>query len=391
MARQLDPAANNQAREKIEELKIIEGKISVFLNNAEEVSKMKDEFAGNKTTKILKTLDYDIAEGMLSNLAFDPMSLKSIYHFVKETHRIFILDDPIAVCTGSEGRAITNAALLVGAFMIIHLDMTVETIIHRFQPISSRFEAFDEFTVEDCWRAIRHTKELGWLDFDLQPSPPPAADDAPLPPASLDMEEYLHYDDPANGSLHFVAPDRLLLFRAPEPTPEGLAWHDAGRVRRFAAAYYADLFADLGVALVLRVGPRAPAPAARAAADAAAFAARGVGAEDVPLDADGRDLLRSIDRFLSLTRRAPGPVAVHGGPAGLGRAAAVVAACLVGQHGFPPPAAVAWLRIARPPAADRPRAPDPCPDDSDAADAAGSAAESAAGGGRGEGEGDAPR
>jgi hypothetical protein len=76
----------------------------------------------------------------------------------------------------------------------------------------------------------------------------------------------------------------------------------------------------------------------------------------VRLDADGPGLLRSIDRFLSLTRRAPGPVAVCGGPGGLGRAAALVAACLVGQHGFPSPAAVAWLRIARPPAAERCRA-----------------------------------
>jgi hypothetical protein len=179
------------------------------------------------------------------------------------------------------------------------------------------------------------------------------------------MEEYVHYDDPANGNFHFVVPDRLLLFHEPEPTPDGLPWYDEGRVRHFSAAYYADLFAHFGVSVVLRVGPRAPA--AERAAAAAIFAARGMDAEDVPIDEDSPDLLRSIDRFLSLTRRAPGPVAVHGGPAGLGRAAALVAACLVGQHGFPPPAALAWLRIARPPAGDRHPAPDRPADGADGA------------------------
>jgi hypothetical protein len=63
---------------------------------------------------------------------------------------------------------------------------------------------------------------------------------------------------PANGSLHFVVPDRLLLFPEPQPVPDGRAWHDAGGARRFSARYYADLFAHLGVRLVLRIKTAQP-------------------------------------------------------------------------------------------------------------------------------------
>jgi hypothetical protein len=295
-----------------------------------------------------------------SQSGFTPVGLKNIYHFAVEMDRLFTAGSRIAICAGKEKQAMTNAALLVGSFLIMRLELQVSDVVDAFLPISPQFEAHDDFSLEDCWRSIHHTKSLGWLDFELpssQPASPTGGNPAPHAPA-IDMREYLHYDDPANGGFHPIVPDRLLLFPEPHPTPDGRTWHDAGGARRFSPAFYADLFPDFGVALVLRVTPRPPPPPAPFAAP---FAARGIAAEDLPLDAAGADLLRVIDRFLALARRAPGAVAVHGGRAGLGAAEPLVAACLITQHGFRAAAAVAWLHIAHPPAGLRRRSAAPAP------------------------------
>jgi hypothetical protein len=242
--------------------------------------------------------------------------------------------------------AVTNAALLVGSFLILRLGLEVEEVIEHFRPLFPRFQTFDDFTLEDCWVSIHHSKMLGWLDLDLPASalhPQANHDSTPVP--SLDIDEYLHYDDPINGNFHFLIPDRLLLFHEPHPTSDGRAWEDVGGARRFSPDYYADLFGDFDVSVVVRAGgsPYSTSP----------FAARAIAVEDLALDPDRPHHLRSVDRFLSLLRSAPGPVALHGGPAGLGRAAPLVAACLMTLHAFPPAAAMAWLHLAHPSCARR--------------------------------------
>jgi hypothetical protein len=57
-------------------------------------------------------------------------------------------------------------------------------------------------------------------------------------------------------------------------------------------------------------------------------------------------LLRTLDRFLGITHEAPGPIALHCGPAG--RAGALIATYLVRQLGFSADAAVAWLLMSHP-------------------------------------------
>jgi hypothetical protein len=115
--------------------------------------------------------------------------------------------------------------------------------------------------------------------------------------------------------------------------------------RAFSAAYYADIFSDFDVKLVIRVCP--------ASYDASAFESRGIEVEDLNFDEEADPgMLRKIDRFLTLTRYAPGAVAVHGDEDGLGLGGAMVAAHLINAHGFAAPAAIAWLRMASPDAVD---------------------------------------
>ena len=179
-------------------------------------------------------------------------------------------------------------------------------------------------TVHDCWLALAHVQIMGWIDFLI--------------------EEFVHYAAPANGNVHIVAPGHLLLFSSPVEFEDGRQWDtlscDGGApVRRFSAAFYADLFAELGVESV--------ACLTESRTSTAAFAACGIDAVDLrPGHRHGQSILRALDGLLSLTR--VGTVALHGGDGGAaGRwpldAAVVVAALLVGRLRFTERSAYAWL------------------------------------------------
>jgi hypothetical protein len=89
--------------------------------------------------------------------------------------------------------------------------------------------------------------------------------------------EHLHYDSPANGSLHVLVPGKLLAIACPRDLEGGAVWSDAGDARRFSAAYYPDIFGDFGVRMVVRCGGRPY--------DTRALEAHGIVVEDLPIEA----------------------------------------------------------------------------------------------------------
>lgn len=228
--------------------------------------------------------------------------------------------------------------------MILNQEHGVEEVIEAFEPISHRFISYtDQLVVQDCWKAIYHAcTRCGWLRTDSkhflslqQEEPKRSQIDA------IDMQEYVHYDSPINGYLHVLVPEKLLVFNCPEDLPDGALWADEGSERRFSAAYYADVFGDFGVDVVVR-------GCADGVYDTAAFGERGIEVEDLPLDDDAVPTLGEVDRFLAVVRFAPGAVAVHGGRGGLGAAGTLIAAHLISGHGFLAADAIAWVRLIHP-------------------------------------------
>ena len=241
---------------------------------------------------------------------------------------------------------ITRCCLLLGGYFVVYHDVELKELEEMFAPISGGFvpmraslEDDECVTVLDCWRALHHTKRLNWYDFTT------AEVDIDR---CIDMQEYLHYDNPANGSMHSIVPGKLLAFSCPAQLPDGVEWADAGGARSFSAGYFADIFGDFGVRMVVRCGG--------ATYDARAFERCGIGVEDLLLGAagpaaSGADMLRAVDRFMTLTRLSPGAVAVHGGaPDGsLGPGGRLlVEAYLIRRHGFGGPDALAWALMAQP-------------------------------------------
>ena len=269
-----------------------------------------------------------------------------------QTHR----GKTLIVCQGRDDQAtVEESALLIGAFAILVEDWNLDAVVQAFPDIAHRLMpapglALDRskysVTVLDCWQALLHARERSWMSWRTSP------DDDDLP---LLVEEMAHYAHPANGGIHILAP-ALLLFPSPVDLPDGELWAGAPArdgappVRRFAAAFYADLLPDLGVGAVASLEP------CRCAAAPAAFAAASLPAVDLAPAAGARrgpPVLHALDALLSLTRAAGGGVALHAGGNGApgawpAHAAVVVAAYLVGREGFSERAAYGWLLLLCP-------------------------------------------
>ena len=271
----------------------------------------------------------------------------------KETHQ----PKKLILCQGSVAQdVVLETALLCCAFVILVEKWDLDAVTQAFPDFAHRpvtlpglelDRSVYSVSVLDCWQALVHARERGWMDWSTSP------DDDEQP---LLVDELIHYAAPANGAVHILAPGKLLLFPSPVDLPDGALWASgaarpdgAAPARRFAAAFYADLLPDLHVRAV------ASLDRCCCAAAPAAFAAAGLAVVDLAPDSPRRrpSPLRALDALLTLTRTARGAVALHAGGGGAAGAwpehtALVVAAYLVGREGFGERGAYAWLLLVCP-------------------------------------------
>jgi hypothetical protein len=296
-----------------------------------------------------------------------PSSLGHLYSFHRDIENAIIdsTDSDLVVLVRANRNQIALATYLLGGYMILGRGMSADEVAAIFMPIYGVTEcAQSDFQMQDYWRALHHAKSLGWVNFQTANY----SDDNDEEPAFIDMEEYLHYDDTANGAMHLVDPARLLLFRCPADLPAGQAWRDEGGRRVFGAEHYAGVFGDFDVRLVVRCG------GARGGWDSGALRAAGMAVEELRVaPGGGAGVMAAVDRFLTLMRAAPGCIAVQcgggneegscGGSNQWGRgwrmgeeaaARLLVAAHLIRHRGFGAAEALAWVRMAHPAAAAGP-------------------------------------
>ena len=246
-------------------------------------------------------------------------------------------DTPIVICPHDDSESsLRNAVVLYGAYRLLCQQETLKTVVDDLRT-TVQVLSLGGGAIIDAWSALDCARVLRWLAT-------PDCIDGP----TLNIEMAAHYALPANGGLHVLVPDKLLLCPSPASLPAGQAWADAspghagpGRCRRFSAAFLAELLADLDVSAVVCLGRTGRD-------DAAAFRRCGLDVHDLDLDPRRPGLLGAMDRLLSLSRAAPGGVAVcgwRGDEAGVGYESvrALGAAWLMAEGGFGSGAAEAWL------------------------------------------------
>ena len=276
---------------------------------------------------------------------FGPLNMASVARFIQLLdHELGLYPSGRIVYSVEPGRrALTNAVFLVGAYMILKLNMTSHETSARFSWItSSAIELFRDasfakadflLTLEDCWRGLEQGKRCGWIS---SPSPNGQC-------GQLFIPDYLQLDSPLNADLNAIIPGVLYAFRGPRDLGENASYVDAPTHRDFSPAHFADLFSTLGVTDIVQLN-EAPAY------DPADFTARGLRHHRLAFAGGALPPPAVAERFLAIAAAAGvgrGAVAVHCA-SGLGRTGTLIALHLMRARGFAAREAIAWLRIMRP-------------------------------------------
>ena len=267
---------------------------------------------------------------------FGPLNLGSIHRFCtwldslidsNKDRRIVVWNEPTK-------QGLTNACFLLGAYMILKLGVDSTRVEEQFDALLPNLLSYRDMSpgpqnfdlrLEDCWQALSKGGELDWVDFDSD---------------GFDVEEYNHYDDPLNGDLHVIVPNKLIAMKGPVDLPDGQLWMDTPEGSRdFSPEHCAQVLRDFNVSVVVRLNePRYAA---------ATFHAAGIAVADMPFDDCRPPPEHVVAKFLLLVESAPGAVAVHC-EAGLGRTGTLLGLHLIKSYGLTARQAMAWLRIVRP-------------------------------------------
>ena len=279
---------------------------------------------------------------------FGPFNMSSTIRFIQQ------LQDEIAAASESScdqliyavpdsPRSLSNAVMLLGSYLILKQDLEPAEVVERFAGIDwTKMEDFRDpthqpadfgLTLVDCWSGLHRGKRCGWVDR-------PSDADSQLW-GEIDVEQYEHDDSPLNGDMTEVVPYKFIAFKGPKDLVGGALYQDENErgSRRFAPAFFAETFKDIGVSDVIRLN--------EPEYDAGAFRDAGLRHHDLFFEDCYAPPDHIVTAFFRIVDAAAGTVAVHC-KAGLGRTGTLIAMYMMRSHGFTAREAMGWLRIMRP-------------------------------------------
>jgi hypothetical protein len=276
---------------------------------------------------------------------FGPLNMSSTVAFVEFLEsRIPMCAEQghpsLVYCAASGPRSFSNAAYLLGSYLILMTEETPDEVVQRFSGLDSElFETFRDashsrndfrLTLRDCWGGLYRGKQFGWIRV-------PEAESQLW--GMFDKEAYDHYGHPLNADMHEIVPERLIAFKGPKDF-DGIPYMDGGEgSRTFSIEHIASMLNDLNVTAVVRLNA--------IEYDSKTLCAAGIRHHELFFEDCAEPPREVVAGFLRILDSTEGVVAVHC-RSGLGRSGTLIALFLMLKHGFPAEEAIAWLRIMRP-------------------------------------------
>eukprot|EP00003_Mantamonas_plastica_P010367 TRINITY_DN1981_c0_g1_i1.p1 TRINITY_DN1981_c0_g1~~TRINITY_DN1981_c0_g1_i1.p1 ORF type:complete len:245 (-),score=40.99 TRINITY_DN1981_c0_g1_i1:655-1389(-) len=147
---------------------------------------------------------------------FGPLNMACLYRFCRLMVSMLSnedLKDTIIIYYSSiNNQKRTNAAYLLGSYLILYHDYTAQQAYAPFKGIQPPFVAYRDastsistfhMTVSDCLHAIVRAKKCGFMDFE-----------------NFDVDEYEKYEQVEEGDWNWIIPGKAIAFAGPKSKAE---------------------------------------------------------------------------------------------------------------------------------------------------------------------------
>ncbi|KAG2436372.1 hypothetical protein HXX76_006679 [Chlamydomonas incerta] len=264
---------------------------------------------------------------------FGPLNLGRTYRFCQQTKQLLQEAERhgkrLYLYTGPHAHQKANAAVLVGIYQVIYMNMTADMAYKPlaalkpyvpFRDASCGVSTF-HLTVYDVMRGIQRARDVGFIDWNSGSS-------------TWSLEEYEYYEQVENGDLNWIVPGKFVAFSGPAARSNEIAGY-----RLHTPEDYWEYFRRRGVTTIVRLNKKVY--------DRKRFLDGGFKHHEMyfPDGSCPNDAI--IQRFLDTVEAEPGSVAVHC-KAGLGRTGVLICCYIMKHYRFTAEEVIGYIRVCRP-------------------------------------------